>query len=321
MALKKSGRGQAGRLISGDRRRALVDKFARILKRGEPTRFRFEATLRHSLRHDLMARHPEGSWACADAEAAAVVGEALRKIGLAHRPRADDDGFDRREGCRHCGKRLAENHYERGFCSFACAITAEEFGAAGDHLWGVVAEAAYQDRQRRVSTDRYGQRKCDECGALFTANYPQQRCCSSKCAADREKRLLPERTCVGPLCRARFKPTRQHQKWCSRSCTDRHRKAAGKLSAPRSCTVCGDDIPPGRRGDSHYCSPRCKRVAENRAKRERRAARQQATSRSEARPRKAVARLVLNRAVEATESRAAQAPATLRFMPSASNGR
>jgi hypothetical protein len=70
------------RLKKAERKQA-VDRVASILKRGEPTRFAFEAACRHDLRAQMCLAGM--AWSRADATAAEIVSEALARIG-AQRP-------------------------------------------------------------------------------------------------------------------------------------------------------------------------------------------------------------------------------------------
>src|SRR3546814_8694797 len=73
----------AGIRLNKDKRRALVDRIAAAMSRSEPTAFSLEGELRHRLRSSLCRQGAD--WILADLLAAAIVEDALRKVG-AQRP-------------------------------------------------------------------------------------------------------------------------------------------------------------------------------------------------------------------------------------------
>jgi hypothetical protein len=112
------------RRLSRDYQRRLVEGVARLLRRGEPTRFAFEAVCRHSLRSGLCLRG--WSWHDANAEATEIVLLALRALGAARppwimgQPEWTQDGvlaFERTR-CIQCGWRLPPEN--RKFCGPVC---------------------------------------------------------------------------------------------------------------------------------------------------------------------------------------------------------
>src|SRR3546814_7130493 len=73
----------AGIRLNKDKRRALVDRNAAAMSRAEPTAVSLEGELRHRLRSSLCRQGAD--WILADLLAAAIVEDALRKVG-AQRP-------------------------------------------------------------------------------------------------------------------------------------------------------------------------------------------------------------------------------------------
>jgi hypothetical protein len=172
--------------LSKERRRALTDLAAGVLRLGEPTVFAFEATCRHGLRSNLCLQH--WPWIIADLTAAGIVDRALHRVG-ARRPRwiegqrqYVDEGvtqIDRRD-CIQCGRRLPENHSK--FCSKICA--------------GAYRNATRNEEQREAERARKLARAfeyrlqaeaktCEGCGHSFKPNYPEQRFCSRTCSGSR----------------------------------------------------------------------------------------------------------------------------------------
>lgn len=119
------------RRINKDRRRHLVETVATILKSGESSPFAFEASCRHGLRSRLCLAG--WGWQDADALAADIVAEALRRIG-ARRPTWEEGQPDyvqngggaliERTRCVRCHTPLPEGHFK--FCSRLCGQSHRE---------------------------------------------------------------------------------------------------------------------------------------------------------------------------------------------------
>lgn len=243
--------------LFGGRRRAVVERVGKILRQGEPTRFRFEGPLRHLLRQRLCEATGAPWWQC-DGEAADVVREALRSIGLAHRPNPDES-FDRITECLHCGRPLEGKDR---WCSFACEAAADAAMSWRVRLWTYTADFAERIVRHRTSAakKRFGIRKCASCGTLFEPTNKDARCCCSKCAAELIRANQAEKPCEH--CGATFQPASPVNKYCSTKCRDLasyYRRTERPNLAPKPCVQCGDKfVPPLTRPDKRFCSSRCK---------------------------------------------------------------
>lgn len=116
--------------LAKHQRETMTAAVVRILAQGEPTKFAFEGACRHGLRSQLCL---EGTaWAAADKFAAAIVGEALRRIGAVRPPWADGQpdaatfhGTERFY-CKNCGRPIPNDRGSYGsgmpvrFCSDLC---------------------------------------------------------------------------------------------------------------------------------------------------------------------------------------------------------
>jgi hypothetical protein len=131
----------------------IVDIVAEILMTGEPSRFRFEALCRHTLRSArCLQRMP---WAKADTWAAKIVREALGAIGAQRpswaqgQPEWTQPGIinNSRTRCVQCGKRLPENHHR--YCGPVCARASHNYRAYLDHREDLIAyHRAYRAAKR-----------------------------------------------------------------------------------------------------------------------------------------------------------------------------
>ena len=117
-------RGKVAKL-SSQRRAELIDKAAFLLRHGEPTIFRYEASLQWIVRSCLCL---EGwLWENADQAAKDVVAAALTLVGAERPPWEEgqpdwadaESSFVERTRCIRCGWQLPEGH--RKFCGQPCA--------------------------------------------------------------------------------------------------------------------------------------------------------------------------------------------------------
>jgi predicted nucleic acid-binding Zn ribbon protein len=163
----------------------IVRVVAVLLRRGEPTAFRFEASARYGLRVALvLAGH---SWPISDATAAYVVKRALRLIG-ARRPlwyegqreytdeTATKIGRDR---CVTCGRQLPQGREK--YCSKKCG---NAFRAAIVDLDKREAERARKRAHWDAIRAASERRQCERCGAEFKP-VGAQRFCSRSCSGRR----------------------------------------------------------------------------------------------------------------------------------------
>lgn len=142
--------------ISKDRRQHLVGVVARLLERGEPTKFALEAPCRHGLRSALCLQG--WPWAPADAIAADIVAAALRRIGAVRPTWREGQLWYTAEGataigrtrCIWCHRPLPENHSK--YCSTRCKTSYYDYIAMNDDRAAYnaamrVYRAAIRDRQ------------------------------------------------------------------------------------------------------------------------------------------------------------------------------
>lgn len=174
--------------LSKDRRRALIETVANILRAGEPTLFRFEAMCRYSLRSALCLSGR--SWPLSDAIAADLVSTALERIGAQRPPwlwgqreyvmdsTATRVGFTH---CLNCGARLEEGRFK--FCGKACGGRYhKEFeqsleSKAADRIRSASARELYRESASSL--------RCETCSHAFKPSYPAQRFCSRECSGGR----------------------------------------------------------------------------------------------------------------------------------------
>jgi hypothetical protein len=113
------------RRLKKEKRSALVDKLAAILRWREPTAFAGEGPCRHGVRASLCLQG--WPWPAADMVAGDVVTVALNRVGATRptwqqgQPEYTQDGAlpIERERCIRCRKPLPEGHYK--FCSKICS--------------------------------------------------------------------------------------------------------------------------------------------------------------------------------------------------------
>ena len=254
--------------LSKERRRALTDLAAGVLRLGEPTVFAFEATCRHGLRSNLCLQH--WPWIIADLTAAGIVDRALHRVG-ARRPRwiegqrqYVDEGvtqIDRRD-CIQCGRRLPENHSK--FCSKICA--------------GAYRNATRNEEQREAERARKLARAfeyrlqaeaktCEGCGHSFKPNYPEQRFCSRTCSGSRSVAEKMNGK-AHPWANGKGKTGGNAVHHAEQSSLNGDTPPASSApsdvridtsitSHPKTCAHCGRPILGAKRQDKKYCCLRC----------------------------------------------------------------
>lgn len=277
------------------RRDALVDRVAEVLRFGEPTKFRFEATCRHALRSAFILGGHWG-WQRADLEAATIVGDALRRIGAATRPswwQGQPEFVDPRETCINCGGPLDLSGMEpwrHSFCSQLCKDAKNLRRERSFQYWETAAakEAFY-----RAAKARLPPRACAHCGEVFAPATVKTLYCSASCTnharpdyhpprpcavcgqffsargARREgalycspacfgaaRRTLPDRPCGH--CGRIFRPADATKRFCSREC-------AQAMRYQLTCQECGEAFQAGR-PDARFCGNRCKKSAWRRSR-------------------------------------------------------
>jgi endogenous inhibitor of DNA gyrase (YacG/DUF329 family) len=260
------------------RRETMTAAVVGILDCGRSSRFEYEAACRHGLRSGLCL---EGeSWARADAFAAAIVSEALRRLG-AERPSwfqgqpeyADTDtsrGWCALPGCE---KPIPIDRPETGgnavkYCSHFCAKNASaqrqrEHGARMD-LASYLASCA----ARREATLQASAKECAHCGRHFLSKATNAKAYCSRACAYAARTQFSRRPCAN--CGKVFKPKRTgHGKatlFCSVACAA---SARTKEKPTRNCERCGATFALRDRSEKkRFCSVACKNAAQTGAKRD-----------------------------------------------------
>jgi len=170
------------RKLNRARRRHLIDRAATILRKGEPSKFQFEAACRHGFRSSFCLQG--WSWIEADQAAADIVAAALLLVGAERptwqegQPEWTQDGVLRveRDDCLRCRAPLPEGHYK--FCSSECGLAYRNAIARRNDQEAANARtyayfAAWSARQP--------EQPCQVCEAKFRPNRPGQRFCSIQC--------------------------------------------------------------------------------------------------------------------------------------------
>ena len=136
-----------------------------------------------------------------------------------------------------------------------CVVCGGSFSASWPNHRTVVCSPEC-DRQRKLKPPQ--ERACAECGTIFVVSGLANKkvTCSPECAHERHKRAHREfarskyvtRVNTRPLmkcptCGQSFQPTRSHQKYCSRLCTQKGVDAQReRRPAERACRKCGAPV-------------------------------------------------------------------------------
>jgi hypothetical protein len=246
--------------------RQLVPAVMKILGEGQPTRFAFEGSCRAGLRAGFCL---DGlPWAKSDARAAAIVGEALRRLGAPRpswqqgQPEWTQEGFApiERFYCKSCARPIPEERRGRGakFCSAFCCRVEHQRQRQRFGVRMTRAEYSAMLAARRADARQHRGRPCAHCGQLFTLtespkpNGHTNLYCSADC---REKALAP-RPCI--VCGEMFTPTVwANALTCSRRCKGQYRWAKQRKTQPmRPCATCGKVFQPARPAGK-FCSRAC----------------------------------------------------------------
>jgi hypothetical protein len=167
---------------------ASVAVFAKILDAGKPTRFRFEAAVRHGIRVYLILHGAR--WQEADDNAAQVIKAAFWKLRI-HRPSwaEGQPQFTHNDGGRvFCANEACQKLIERQslkallYCSDECRRRAKTTRFYADHA----EECAANAKAARIAARAMGEtRVCPWCNREFQAldytGKKKQRFCSVKC--------------------------------------------------------------------------------------------------------------------------------------------
>jgi hypothetical protein len=195
-------------------------------------------------------------WHHADADAAALIDEALRRLH-ARRPSYDEGQREYSvspDYCSWCHSPLEDVPGTRkvSFCSDVCARSAVSAREINHHR---NETRAFNAAWEVISRSRHPQRECEECGKGFRPirmDSPN-RFCSAKCHHAYAGRVLarPPRTC--PTCKTSFQPATSKQVHCSPACGF----AARRTVLPRECRHCGTTFRPTSNSGGAFCSRAC----------------------------------------------------------------
>jgi hypothetical protein len=168
--------------LNSDKKRAIVEKIATMMREAEPTPFAVEGACRHGIRSSLCLQ--SWSWAAADIMAADIVARALSVAG-ARRPTWGEGQPEwtqpgalpiERERCIRCRKPLPEGHWR--FCSHVCSSAyngERRYREKGEELraqWQAWNAAWSAKQPKRV---------CDFCEGEFRPRSKTQRFCCRDC--------------------------------------------------------------------------------------------------------------------------------------------
>jgi hypothetical protein len=174
----------SGPRLAKDRERALVAAVANVLRTGQPTLFRFEASCRRGVRIELIGAG--WRWATADAQAAAITERALNRIGARRPTWAEGQPQAHATDLVYCAGPDCTSAVSdrRVYCSVACMIRAKNLHHAQERR---VELAAAEAARRAAKRAKAPFRPCATCGRPFQSlkqsNRPEQRFCSKSCAA------------------------------------------------------------------------------------------------------------------------------------------
>lgn len=246
-------------IFKGKDRENAIDSILTRMRDWRQSPFEQEGPARAGVRSALcLAGH---SWARADAEAASLVSEALKRIG-ARRPSWDEGQWQYshpRENCYRCNSPIDMEDQARGFryCSDVCArATRQHFSdeLPWDHelrrmgYWQIVISKApvltCKHCEKKFKTMQTG-------GAIY---------CSPEC------QRLGQRTLVDKPCKwcgEMFRPKDNTKVYCSMGCRDACRVDTWKKELPeKTCPVCHSIFRPGM-PRAVYCSDRCWKDVKN----------------------------------------------------------
>jgi hypothetical protein len=241
-------------LFKGQQRAHVVERIKRRLGRWQHSRFENEGPCRAGIRAQLCLQGVP--WAPADQEAADLVANAFRALGVSVRPSWEEGQREYvvpRECCAWCGvdvpnDLMAEKrHY--GFCSDVCARSAM---LHRDYTNARHETRAYEDARDVIRRAARPARTCECCGKSYRPTSDGGRFCSLACKY--EAAQSPPRECQH--CGTPFHPKSADLKYCSRECSH---AASRKLEA-RQCAHCGDTFRP-RTHSQIYCGEPCARLA------------------------------------------------------------
>ena len=249
-------------VMNKDQRRHVINKVIDMMRPWNQTPFEHEGTIRHGLRSGLCLRGY--GWARSDAEAVAIVAQALRLIGVP-RPTWDEGQrhyADPRENCKWCYGPIAEEDMSGGrtrvFCSDHCARAAYVYWDMKNASKGSATE---REAYRAVCREKVEVRECEQCGSGYKPRSEGRlsRFCSLSCAAVSRKRDIEPRPCANPDCGKTFTPESNNleAQYCCAPCHSHHRTM---MTFERRCETCGTMFAGGQ-PTARFCTPACRSLA------------------------------------------------------------
>lgn len=239
-------------VMSKDKRRHVVELVIDMMRPWNQTPFEHEGAIRHGIRSGLCL---EGyGWQRSDAEASAILAQALRIIGVP-RPtweQGQREYADPRENCVRCAVELPEDMRNVGarFCSEECARFAIQHR---DFETRTMQDTMYQAAQYAIQRLKHRARCCERCDTPYRPLLNHSRFCSKECA-DLAAVVLEAIDCRN--CGATFQPKNRYAVYCSRICS-----SEGRVTTPeRQCVQCNKTF---RRaignieGRGKFCSREC----------------------------------------------------------------
>mgnify|MGYP006270508013 CR=1 FL=1 len=231
-------------------KRALVARIIVILRRGEPSRFRYEAACRHGLRIGWVLQG--WSWSRSDAAASEIVALALSKMGVARpsyeegQPESVETVKGARQWCTVCGGELEFGQVR--YCSAICGRIGRAKRERKEE-----SEAVRIEYLARVETDLHDiferiTDTCVVCQKKFVrrkSNRPQKYCgwdCYHSAKRTRYRRCAQ--------CGTEFYDKTNLRKYCSDTCYQ-----ASRLKTA-ICEKCGATFQT-KHYRAKYCSPEC----------------------------------------------------------------
>lgn len=275
---KKKPQPSLPKLFTGERRENAIDGVTATLEQFRLSKFEHEADCRNGIRTTLCLRGH--SWDVADATAADVVKEALRRMG-AERPSWEEGQWHYaipRENCLRCGNPINDDDIARGFrhCSPMCA-RAHKVDLYGKLKWDSELRLAAYWQAYIGGGPTF---TCEHCGngfksRLWNNKKKKPRFCSPKCRTD--GLTVPPKPCE--WCGTLFKSDKRKARCCSQRCSQRLRvkEYRESLTPEKTCPVCQSAFRP-KHDRSIYCSEVCHRLESNARRRARDAQKSAAAS-------------------------------------------
>lgn len=240
-----------------DQRQHMLSLAVHQLQEWQLSPFQHEGAVRAGLRSELCLK--SFRWNVADQAAAALVAEALAKMG-AKRPSWDEGQrhyVEPRENCAWCQAPLpddmAQGEFRKRFCSEVCARSAlQHWDFESRSLYDRTMEAARESIRRL----RNAPKPCGHCQKPFRARGGNKGIfCSAECQSA-SRRTIYERPCQH--CGKLFAPvteTKGRGKFCSPKCHYAH----GRAKALAECKFCGVGFETASKY-AKYCCDACRQV-------------------------------------------------------------